>query len=45
MEVVMSKRDNYEAKTEELLTPIVEQYGGIYSFARQQDQFVLRISL
>ena len=23
----MSKRDNYEAKTEELLTPIVEQYG------------------
>ena len=24
---------------------IVEQYGGIYSFARQQDQFVLRISL
>ena len=27
MEVVMSKRDNYEAKTEELLTPIVEQYG------------------
>ena len=24
---------------------IVEQYGGMYSFARQQDQFVLRISL
>ena len=24
---------------------IVEQHGGIYSFARQQDQFVLRISL
>ena len=23
----------------------VEQYGGMYSFARQQDQFVLRISL
>ena len=24
---------------------IVEQYGGMYSFSQQQDQFVLRISL
>ena len=24
---------------------IVEQYGGMYSFSQQQNQFVLRISL
>ena len=24
---------------------VVEQYGGMYSFSQQQDQFVLRISL